>query len=100
MFQSQTGRGPAGEKIDEELQLLSASDDVPSLPVLYFRIREKTVRDHPNCLEFISSLQEISVNTEMDSRSFVELKKMEEALKSGRKAQVHPNHLTLRVDTW
>lgn len=63
---------------------------MPSLPVLYFRIREKTVRDRPNCWDSLSlelkKVEEISVDTEMDSRSFVELKKVEEALKSGRKA--------------
>jgi disease resistance protein RPM1 len=78
VFQWEAGRGPVGEKSDEELQLLSSSDDVdppsrpsfqpsklqhvsddgegaaaprfmPRLQVLHFRVREQAVWDPRYC---------------------------------------------------
>lgn len=76
---------------DDKLQTSVLRPFMPSLQVLYFRVREKAVRNFPYCcnlgLEYLSSLQEIEVD--------IPKAKVEAALR--RAADEHPNRPALHV---
>jgi hypothetical protein len=150
-FQWEAGRGPVGQKSDEELQLLSASHDghpsrrsfkpsklehriamppvsdeekkqgsistregegegaatpqfMPRLQVLHFHVPEQAFRDHANCcdnlgLEFLSSLQEISVGINMSLASYEQVEEAETVLWSaGSPSPSQPSYTSYRTE--